>query len=108
MARARKIMIRRIRKVIMMEKSIIMKGRIINYRRGRKTEYPHQYIVEVKNVKSRREAAKLLGRSVRWKSSSGKEIFGSISRVHGNNGALIAKMRRGLPGQAIGTDVDVF
>ncbi len=56
---------------------------------------------------SRDEAKKLIGKSVEWKSSSGKIIAGKISDAHGNKGLVRAIFERGLPGQAVTTEIEV-
>ena len=84
-----------------------MKGVIVNYRRGRHTQNPHQMIIKVEGVESREEAQKLVGKSVVWKTPGGKEIVGRITAVHGNKGAVRARFERGLPGQALGTEVEI-
>ncbi len=84
-----------------------MKGRLVNYRRGVHTEYTNQYIVEVDGVKDRASASGILGKRVVWKTSTGKEIVGKVGKAHGNSGAVLARFDKGLPGQAIGTEVEV-
>lgn len=84
-----------------------MKGKIVNYRRGGHTEYTNQYIIEVEGVNSKEEAEKLRGKKVAWTTTSGKRIAGSVSHAHGNKGAVLARFNQGLPGQAIGTEVEV-
>ena len=55
------------------------------------------------------EANKLIGRTVVWSSSSGKEIKGKISRAHGNNGAVRAHFKKkGVPGQALGQRIMII
>ena len=56
---------------------------------------------------SREEAKKMAGKKVIWKSISGKQIEGTISDAHGNKGLLRAIFEKGLPGQAITTEVEV-
>ena len=85
-----------------------MQAIILNYRRGRHTLYHNQLILKVEEIKSREEAAKLLGKRVVYKTKSGKEIFGKITRVHGNKGNVIARFSKGLPGQALGCKVDIL
>lgn len=84
-----------------------MKGKIVSYRRGAHTEYTNQYIIEVEGVKSKEEAERLRGKKVAWTTASGKRIVGKISHPHGNKGGMLARFDRGLPGQALGTDVEV-
>ena len=85
------------------------KGTVIQFRRGRKTFTPRQFLVEVDGVDSREKATKLVGKSVVW-TSPGKEpktITGEIRSAHGNKGVLRALFEKGLPGQAIGTEVSI-
>ncbi len=84
-----------------------MKGRLSNYRRGVHTEYTNQYVVEVEGVADRSAAAGILGKRAVWKTSTGKEIVGKVSKAHGNSGAVLVRFGKGLPGQAIGTEVEI-
>jgi len=84
-----------------------MKGIIMNYRMGRHTQNPHQMIVKAEGVENKEEANKLHGRKVIWKSPAGKELEGHISGSHGNKGALKVRFIKGLPGQAIGSEVQI-
>ncbi|MFA5382676.1 MAG: 50S ribosomal protein L35ae [Candidatus Micrarchaeia archaeon] len=84
-----------------------MKGKIINYRRGRKTEYTNQYVIEVNGITSKEKASILCGKRISWKTTTGNEIVGKITKAHGNGGAVLARFNKGLPGQAVGTDVDI-
>ncbi|MEM4633717.1 MAG: 50S ribosomal protein L35ae [Candidatus Anstonellaceae archaeon] len=85
-----------------------MKGKLINYRRGVHTEYTNQYVVEVDGVKDRSSANGIIGKKVVWKTPTGKEIVGKVSKAHGNSGAVLVRFDKGLPGQAIGTDVEIL
>jgi len=82
-----------------------MEGAIKNFKRGRHTVTGNQMIVYISSVKSKEEAAKLVGKKVMWKSPAGKEISGEIRSAHGNNGAVRVLFSSGMPGQAIGTKV---
>lgn len=84
-----------------------MKGTVLSYRRGRHTQHPKQYIIEVEDINSKEEAAKLLGKKVKWETPSGKVIRGKLVDTHGNKGKLRAKFNKGLPGQALGTEVNI-
>ena len=84
-----------------------MQGFIVNYRRGLKTQTDNQYIIEVEGIKSKAAAEKLRGKKAVWKTSSGKAITGKIMQVHGAKGAVRARFEQGLPGQAIGTKIEV-
>ncbi len=84
-----------------------MKGIIVNYRRGRHTQNPYQMIVKVEGVGSKEEAEKLVGKQVVWETPSGKQISGRVAGAHGNKGAVRVRFEKGMPGQAIGTEVHV-
>ncbi|MBU0957759.1 MAG: 50S ribosomal protein L35ae [Nanoarchaeota archaeon] len=84
------------------------KGIVIQFRRGRHTYTPRHFLLDF-GLSSREEAEKLVGKNVEWK-SSGKEpkvIKGKIAAAHGNKGIVRAIFERGLPGQAITTEVEI-
>ena len=85
------------------------KGKVIQFRQGRKTQKTRHYLVEIDGVDSRDKAGKFKGKEVFWK-SPGKEpkvIAGKVASAHGNSGVLRVIFEKGLPGQAIGTDCEV-
>ena len=84
-----------------------MKGIVIQFRQGRHTVKEKHYLLDV-GMKSREEAKKMAGKEVEWKSPAGKIIKGKISAAHGNNGVVRAIFEKGLPGQAITTDIEVL
>ena len=86
-----------------------MKATVIQFRRGRKTFKPRHFLIEIPEINSREKATEFVGKSVTWK-STGKEtkiITGKISSAHGGNGIVRAIFERGLPGQAIGTEIEI-
>ena len=84
-----------------------MEGVIVNYRGSHKNQNTNQMIVKVDGVETKEKASELLKKSLSWKTSSGKEIKGTILKEHGKKGAVRVKFERGLPGQAIGTKVKI-
>ncbi|MBD3204478.1 50S ribosomal protein L35ae [Candidatus Woesearchaeota archaeon] len=87
-----------------------MKGTISNYRRGRRTQKTNQAVIIVEKVKNREDAEKLVGKKVEW-IAPGKnktKISGKISSAHGNKGAVRALFETGIPGQALGKQVDII
>ncbi|MCX8196886.1 MAG: 50S ribosomal protein L35ae [Candidatus Micrarchaeota archaeon] len=84
-----------------------MKGKILSYRRGVHTEYTNQYVLEIDGVTDRQAAEAMVGKKVIFKTQTGKEIVGKISKAHGNSGAVLARFNKGLPGQAIGAEVTI-
>jgi len=85
----------------------MMKGKVVQFRRGRHTVHERHFLIEVEGVKTREEAGKLVGKEVEWKSPAGKSIKGKISSAHGNKGVVRAIFEKGLPGQAVTTNVEV-
>ncbi|MFX1326119.1 MAG: 50S ribosomal protein L35ae [Promethearchaeota archaeon] len=86
-----------------------MEGNISNYKRGRHTIHQKHCILVFSQIKTRKEANKLIGRTVTWKSPTGKDLKGVITRAHGNNGAVRAHFKKaGVPGQALGEKVKII
>ena len=83
-----------------------MKGIVVQFRRGRKTVHERHFLLDL-GFNSREEAKKAAGKEVVWKSPAGKEIKGKISDAHGNKGLVRAIFVKGLPGQAVTTEVEV-
>lgn len=82
-------------------------GKVIQFRRGRKTISERHFLIEIEGVSKKEDAQKFVGKIVVWKSPAGKEIKGKISASHGNKGVVRAIFEKGLPGQAITTKVEV-
>lgn len=82
-------------------------GKVIQFRRGKKTISERHFLIEIDNVSKKEDAQKFVGKNVIWKSPAGKEIAGKIAATHGNKGVVRAIFERGLPGQAITTKVEV-
>jgi large subunit ribosomal protein L35Ae len=84
----------------------MIKGIVIQFRRGRHVIKERHFILDVK-TKNREEAQKMVGKLVEWKSPAGKIIKGKIAGAHGNKGLVRAIFEKGLPGQALTTEVEV-
>jgi len=84
-----------------------MKAKVIQFRRGRHTYKPRHFLIEIEGSKNRKDAEKFVGKEVEWKSPAGKTIKGKIAGAHGNNGVVRAIFEKGLPGQAVTTEVDI-
>ncbi len=82
-------------------------GKVIQFRRGRKTITERHFLIEIQGISKKEDAAKFVGKGVIWKSPAGKEIKGKISAAHGNKGVVRAIFEKGLPGQAITTKVEI-
>ena len=86
-----------------------MEGVISNYKGGRHTIHQKHCILVFPNIKTRKDANKLIGRTVVWVTPTGKELKGVISRAHGNNGAVRAHFKKaGVPGQALGKKIKII
>lgn len=83
-----------------------LRGVIINYRMGPKTQRPKEYIVQFAGVKSAEQAARLIGRKVAWPVGE-RKIRGKIVAVHGKNGLVRVRFRKGLPGQT-GIQIEII
>ena len=84
-------------------------GVISNYKRGRHTIHQKHCILVFPDIKTRKDANKLIGRTVMWITPTGKELKGVITRAHGNNGAVRAHFKKaGVPGQALGKKVKII
>lgn len=86
-----------------------MEARVIQFRRGRKNYKPRHFLIEIPEVGDRAAAGEFVGKTVTWKSPAKepKVIQGKISSAHGNKGVVRAIFEKGLPGQAIGTEVEI-
>jgi large subunit ribosomal protein L35Ae len=81
-------------------------GKVIQFRRGVNVIHERHFLLDF-GMKKRIEAETLKGKIVEWKSPAGKIIKGKVSGAHGNNGLVRAIFERGLPGQAITTQVEI-
>lgn len=84
-----------------------MEGVINNYRRNRSRQYTRHVIISLPKVDSRDMAMKLVGKKVIFTTQTGKKINGEVRSAHGNKGCIRALFERALPGQSLGTAVEV-
>jgi large subunit ribosomal protein L35Ae len=85
-----------------------MKAVISNYRGSHNTQVNNQMIVHPEGVSTREAAEKLAGKKAIWTTSSGNTIEGIVTKPHGNKGAVRVRFDHGgLPGQALGTSLDI-
>ena len=85
----------------------MVKALFVNYVGGRHTQRNKQILVKIDQVGDENKVAKYIGRKVTWKSPSGNTLTGKIMSVRGGNGVLKAIFRKGLPGQAIGKELNI-
>lgn len=83
-----------------------LQGTIVNFRTGPKTQNPKECIIQFPGVKTMAEAAKLIGRRIAWPVQK-RTVRGKIVALHGRNGLVRARFRKGLPGK-LGTRVEII
>ena len=96
--------------VITVEKKVeesLPKGIFVSYRRGQRTQRNNQILVKILGIKNSNEAARFIGKKVIWKNPRGTALGGTIVGVHGRKGVLRASFKKGLPGQAVGSELDI-
>jgi len=81
-------------------------GTIVNYRIGIRTQMPKWCLIKFAHANSISEAGQLIGRKVIWREGKNKFI-GKILGLHGKKGVVKAKFRKGVPGHALGTTVEL-
>lgn len=84
-----------------------LQGVIVGYRRGPKTQSPKECILQFPGVESVGEAAQLTGRKVAWPVGE-RNIRGKIVGLHGRQGLVRARFRKGVPGQALRSTVEII
>ena len=78
----------------------------MNYRIGIRTQSSRECLIQFANVESAAQAGRLLGQKVVWKGENKKRI-GKIVGFHGKNGVVKVRFKKGVPGQALGTTVEL-
>ena len=63
-------------------------------------------LIRFTDVVSAAQAGPLMGQKVVWKGENKKHI-GKIVGFHGKKGAVRVKFKKGVPGQALGTTVEL-
>jgi len=81
-------------------------GTIVNYRIGISTQNPKECLIQFAHVNSASLAGQLINRKVVWKQGDSK-LIGKIAGSHGKNGVVKVKFQKGVPGQALGTTVEL-
>jgi len=87
-----------------MSKSV--KGVIVNYGKGPRTQRSKYCLLKFPSIESVGEASQLIGRKVTWSAGKAKCV-GKIVALHEKNGLVRARFRRGVPGEAMGTFVEI-
>lgn len=82
-------------------------GRILNYRIGIRTQFSRECLIQFANMTSIAQAGQLIGHKVVWKGTN-KKLIGRIVGLHGKNGTVRVKFKKGVPGKALGTKVELI
>jgi large subunit ribosomal protein L35Ae len=82
-------------------------GRITNYRIGNKSQTPRECLIEFQGINSASLAGQIVGQKVAWKSGKVSRL-GKVKGIHGRNGIVKVRFLHGVPGQAIGTIVELL
>ncbi len=84
-----------------------LQGVIVSYRRGPRTQSPRECLLRFPGVHSAGEAARLIGREVAWPVGE-RRARGRVVGLHGRGGLVRARFRRGVPGWALGSPVEII
>lgn len=84
-----------------------MEAVIVNFRGSRRVKKGNHMIIEIEGVNDKAKASELVGKKVIWKTSAGKALQGKVASPHGNSGALRVIFETGMPGQSIGSKVQI-
>ena len=82
-------------------------GIIQNYRTGTGTQNTKECLIQFPHVNSASLAGQLSNRKVVWKQGDTK-FTGTIVGAHGKNGVVKVKFQKSVPGQALGTPVELI
>lgn len=83
-------------------------GYVLGYRRGWNEQYPNQVLLKIFGVETRNEASRFIGAKVVLKDKYGNVYRGKIVGVHGTRGVVRAVFKPNIPGQAIGSTVEIY
>ena len=75
-----------------------LQGAVINFRIGPKTQHSKECIIQFPSITTAEQAARLIGRKVACPVQK-RVLKGGIVALHGKNGMVRARFRKGLPGK---------
>jgi large subunit ribosomal protein L35Ae len=82
-------------------------ARIVNYRIGPREQSSKEILIQIIGTDSASKNGQFVGKKVVWKNKTAN-LVGQIVGLHGKNGILKAKFKKGVPGQALGTTVELI
>ena len=82
---------------------------IAAFRGSRRRRVGNQMVLNIPAINKNDAAKSLIGKKVVWTSPSKDKntITGRVSAVHGNKGCVRAIFEKGMPGQSLGTEVNI-
>lgn len=93
-----------VKKIVKEAGKDVVKGTIKNFRLGARTQKQNQFVIVCEGY-DKKKASGLVGKKAIWTTESGKGIIGKVLGPHGDKGAIKVRFGKGLPGQAIGTQI---
>jgi ribosomal protein L35AE/L33A len=87
----------------MIEQVIDPKGIIVNFH----IAYSKEVLVFVPEIKTKRDAGKLIGKKAVWTDEKGNKYTGMVSGVHGRQGTLKIKFKNPLPAKALAKPINI-
>jgi len=84
-----------------------IKARITNYHIGIRAQASRECLIQLAQPNPETPAGSMLGSKVVWKNAT-TQIVGKVVGLHGRKGMLVAKFPKGVPGQAIGSLVELI
>jgi large subunit ribosomal protein L35Ae len=64
-------------------------------------------LIKIEGISDRKEAASFIGGKAVWNNPRGKTLSGTIVGVLGKNGVVKASFKKGLPGHAVGAELNI-
>ncbi|KAH7063652.1 60S ribosomal protein L33-A [Macrophomina phaseolina] len=95
---------------------LYIKGKHVSYARGKRNTNPNTSILLLEGVADAKEASFYCGKKVAFVYRASKDvrgskiraIWGTVTRPHGNSGAVRAQFRSNLPPRSFGATVRVM
>ncbi len=84
-----------------------LKGVIVDYRKGLKTQKSKECLISFSGIETVSEAGRLIGHKVSWPVGE-RKCRGKIVALHGKNGIVRVLFKKGVPGQALGSLVEII
>ena len=85
----------------------MLTGVVLGYAGGGSIQKSHYALIKLNGFDDAR-VGQHVGRKVVYTTNAGKKLVGAILRLHGRNGVVQARFRRGLPSKAVGQVVAII